>query len=124
MAVSGRLASVGTSVNVLHFFGGCATAKELARLGARVHLVGRSTERLESAAAAIRTEVPDASLVVRECDISNLDSVATLIAALASERCCPRQRARDSDLQRTGAQVRICFAKCVRNQVGGAKCSW
>ena len=64
---------------------GAATAKELARLGARVHLVGRSADRLDSAAAAIRAEVPDASLVVRECDISNLDSVAELIAALASE---------------------------------------
>lgn len=64
---------------------GAATATELARLGARVHLVGRSADRLESAAATIRSEVPDAALVVRECDVSDLDSVAALVATLASE---------------------------------------
>lgn len=64
---------------------GAATATELARLGARVHLVGRATDRLESSAAAIRAEVPEASLVVREADVSDLDSVAALVASLASE---------------------------------------
>lgn len=68
---------------------GRATVAGLARLGARVHLVGRSTERLRSSADLVREElrndVPDAELVLRECDISDLDAVAALVATLSEE---------------------------------------
>ncbi|MEO6881734.1 MAG: SDR family NAD(P)-dependent oxidoreductase [Mycobacteriaceae bacterium] len=64
---------------------GRATAAGLARLGARVHLVGRSTQRLRDSAAVIRAEVPGADLVLRECDVSDLDAVAGLVATLSEE---------------------------------------
>lgn len=64
---------------------GLATAVGLARLGARVHLVGRNPERLAAAADSVRTEVPGAELVVRPCDVSDLDAVAELVAALSDE---------------------------------------
>ncbi|KQR98285.1 dehydrogenase [Williamsia sp. Leaf354] len=64
---------------------GAATAAGLTRLGARVHLVGRSTERLESSADTIRGEVRDADLVIRECDISDLDAVARLVTDLRAD---------------------------------------
>ena len=61
---------------------GEATAAGLAELGARVHLVGRSADRLTKAAARIRQDLPAADLVVNEADISDLDSVAALAADL------------------------------------------
>ena len=64
---------------------GAATATQLARLGARVHLVGRSTERLQTSAEKIRTSVPDADVVLRECDISDLDSVARLVTDITTD---------------------------------------
>jgi dehydrogenase/reductase SDR family protein 12 len=64
---------------------GLATATGLARLGARVHLVGRSTERLEQAVTAVRARVPGAALVVRPCDVSDLDAVADLVTALSDD---------------------------------------
>lgn len=64
---------------------GAAAATSLAKLGARVHLVGRSAERLEKSAGQIRAAASEASVVVRECDISDLDSVARLVTALNSE---------------------------------------
>jgi dehydrogenase/reductase SDR family protein 12 len=64
---------------------GRATAVGLAALGARVHLVGRSASRLEAAAVTIRNQVPRAQLAVRECDISDLDAVRALVAALDDE---------------------------------------
>lgn len=63
---------------------GEAAATALAKLGARVHLVGRSTERLEKAAGRIRAAAAG-EVVVRECDVSDLDSVAGLVTALASD---------------------------------------
>lgn len=64
---------------------GAATAVGLARLGATVHLVGRTASRLEDAAARVREQVPGARLVVRECDVSDLGSVRGLVAALESD---------------------------------------
>ncbi|WP_089246656.1 SDR family NAD(P)-dependent oxidoreductase [Rhodococcoides kyotonense] len=64
---------------------GAATASRLAQLGARVHLVGRSVERLDQSAEKIRQTVPDADLVVRRCDVGDLDSVAEFVTTLASE---------------------------------------
>ena len=63
---------------------GEAAALGLARLGARVHLVGRKLSRLEAAAARIVSAVPEAQVVVHEADISDLDSVARLADALGS----------------------------------------
>ncbi|MDJ0392284.1 SDR family NAD(P)-dependent oxidoreductase [Rhodococcus sp. G-MC3] len=64
---------------------GAATATALAKLGARVHLVGRSTERLEKSAGLIRQAASEATIVVHECDVSDLDSVARLVTDLTSE---------------------------------------
>lgn len=64
---------------------GRAATAGLAELGARVHLVGRSTDRLERAAGAIRARVPGADLVLRECDVSDLDDVAALVSTLGEE---------------------------------------
>jgi NAD(P)-dependent dehydrogenase (short-subunit alcohol dehydrogenase family) len=64
---------------------GAATTVGLARLGARVHMVGRSAARLEDSAARVRVTVPGADLVIRECDVSDLDAVATLTTTLLGE---------------------------------------
>lgn len=64
---------------------GAAAAQALAALGARVHLVGRSAERLESAAERIRSAVPGAELVVREADVSDLGSVRGLVHGLKED---------------------------------------
>ena len=63
---------------------GAAAAKGLAELGARVHLVGRSRDRLAGSAGAIRSRVSDAELVVHECDVSDLHAVAGLVDTLIS----------------------------------------
>lgn len=58
---------------------GEATALDLARLGATVHLVVRSADRARDAvgriAATLREEGIEALLEVEECDVSDLDSV-------------------------------------------------
>nr|WP_296773738.1 SDR family NAD(P)-dependent oxidoreductase [Rhodococcus sp. (in: high G+C Gram-positive bacteria)] len=64
---------------------GAAAATSLAKLGARVHLVGRSAERLDTSAEKIRQVASEATIVVRECDMSDLDSVAGLVTDLTSE---------------------------------------
>ncbi len=64
---------------------GAAAATELARLGARVHLVGRTAERLESSARTVRGHVPDADVVIHEYDISDLDAVSRLVTALTTD---------------------------------------
>src|SRR4051794_33042731 len=61
---------------------GLATAEGLAELGATVHLLGRSADRLESAAELIRRSVPDADLLPEVCDVSDLDAVRTYAAEL------------------------------------------
>jgi dehydrogenase/reductase SDR family protein 12 len=81
-------ALVGRRVVVTGASGGLgeATAQELARLGATVHLVGRTAERLSEAAARIRREVPDAQLQEDVCDVSDLAAVRDYAARLARER--------------------------------------
>src|SRR6476619_6610911 len=64
---------------------GAATAAGLAALGARVHLVGRSADRLQTSASKIRVRQPDAELFVHEADISDLDSVRSLVDELTSD---------------------------------------
>jgi len=64
---------------------GAATAAGLTALGARVHLVGRKADTLQSSASTIRVRQADAELVVHQCDISDLDAVRALTAELTSE---------------------------------------
>lgn len=64
---------------------GAATARRLAELGARVHLVGRSAHRLDASATEIRHTAPGADLVIHECDISDLDAVAALVTTLTEQ---------------------------------------
>jgi NAD(P)-dependent dehydrogenase (short-subunit alcohol dehydrogenase family) len=54
---------------------GKATARELARLGATVHLVVRNDQRGKAAVAELAGEVPGADLHVERCDVSDLDDV-------------------------------------------------
>jgi len=79
----------GRSVNIVVTGGssgiGAATAAGLTALGARVHLVGRKADRLQTSAAKIRLQQPDAELVIHECDISDLDSVRALTAELLDD---------------------------------------
>ena len=62
---------------------GAAAAHGLAELGARVHLVGRSRDRLAGTAGAVRARVSGAELVVHECDISDLQAAARLVETLS-----------------------------------------
>lgn len=64
---------------------GEATAVGLARLGASVHLVGRTAERLAAAADRIRDAVPGTRVVEDVCDVSDLDAVAAYAERLRSE---------------------------------------
>ncbi len=64
---------------------GASAAAGLAALGARVHLVGRSSERLGVSAAKIRLAVRDAALVQHEADISDLDAVRALIDTIGGQ---------------------------------------
>lgn len=58
---------------------GEAGAKSLARLGATVHMLGRSRERLEPAAGRIERELRESGLSpdleLEECDVSDLENV-------------------------------------------------
>ena len=64
---------------------GRAAAIGLTRLGARVHIIGRSMDRLAKSADVIRAAVPDADVVPREYDVSDLDDVQRLVSALNDE---------------------------------------
>jgi dehydrogenase/reductase SDR family protein 12 len=57
---------------------GLTTATELARLGARVRLVGRSASKLDGALDRIRGEVPDAEVTGSRADLSDLADVRRL----------------------------------------------
>ncbi|MEU0489346.1 SDR family NAD(P)-dependent oxidoreductase [Nocardiopsis sp. NPDC006139] len=61
---------------------GYFAAEQLADAGARVVLAGRSPERLRTAEAAIRTQVPDAALDRVVVDLASKASVAEAAAAL------------------------------------------
>lgn len=81
---SGRRALVtGVSVGGL----GHHTCLELARRGATVVLAGRSRDRLDETAAAIRAEVPGADLATLVVDLADLASVRA--AAAEAERLGP-----------------------------------
>ena len=67
---------------------GLATAAGLAGLGARVGIVGRSANRGEAAADAVRRKVPSAQVDVFEADMSAQDEVRRLAAEV--KRTYPR----------------------------------
>ena len=70
-AMAGRSAVVTGASSGL----GTAAAAALARLGATVHLVVRDTEKGERVRADLAAAVPDATLRVWRCDVSDLDDV-------------------------------------------------
>jgi NAD(P)-dependent dehydrogenase (short-subunit alcohol dehydrogenase family) len=78
---SGRLAVVTGANSGL----GLATARELARAGATVVMTSRDTAKGERAAEALRADVPDARLELRELDLADLESVRTFTDAVAAE---------------------------------------
>jgi NAD(P)-dependent dehydrogenase (short-subunit alcohol dehydrogenase family) len=61
---------------------GKATAAGLARLGATVRLVVRDATRAAATLTDLHRELPDATFVVDECDISDLDAVRRYAAGL------------------------------------------
>ena len=63
---------------------GLATARELARAGARVVLGVRNTTKGDHAAATIRAQTPGAELEVRQLDLADLESVWEFATALAA----------------------------------------
>ncbi len=63
---------------------GIATAEGLARLGARVHLVVRNTEKGEKARAEMLEAVPGADLRLWRCDVSDLDDVRRFAGELSA----------------------------------------
>lgn len=54
---------------------GKETAAGIARLGAEVHVLGRSPEKLQATLTELRAAVPDASFVAQTCDLSSLADV-------------------------------------------------
>lgn len=64
---------------------GKAATEGLAGLGATVHMVGRTEDRLRTAADEITAAMPDADLVIETCDISDLDSVRAYATKVAAE---------------------------------------
>ena len=64
---------------------GLATAAGLAGLGAEVHLVGRSLDRLRAAERSIMGQHPGARLHSAACDVGDLESVEDYCTALARE---------------------------------------
>jgi dehydrogenase/reductase SDR family protein 12 len=63
---------------------GLATVEATVRLGATVHLLGRDRQRGESAARGVRRRVPNAQVVVEECDLGSLQAVADFAADFAA----------------------------------------
>jgi dehydrogenase/reductase SDR family protein 12 len=64
---------------------GTAAALGLSALGARVHLVGRNADRLQSAVDRIRQEVPGSDPVARPADVSDLGGCRRLVDELRGE---------------------------------------
>ncbi len=62
---------------------GVATAEELARLGAAVHLMVRNLDKGKATLVDLRGRVPGAVFTLGRCDVSDLDDVAAFCAELA-----------------------------------------
>lgn len=80
LRLTGNVALVTASSSGL----GLASAKALAAEGADVVLCGRTTERLESAAADVEA-VAEGEVLAQEADITNRGEVAALVAATVEE---------------------------------------
>src|SRR3712207_3312444 len=76
--LDGRTALVTGSTSGIGF----ATARGLARAGARVVLNGRSQERVEEAARRLRADVPDAEVVTAAHDVSTAQGCQALTEAV------------------------------------------
>ena len=63
---------------------GEAMVGSLARLGATVHVLGRSREKVERTVASAREAQADADLVPEVCDLADLDAVRAWCADLAA----------------------------------------
>jgi citronellol/citronellal dehydrogenase len=62
---------------------GLVTARELARLGARIALCGRTPEKLESALATLRADgIDDDRLLARPCDIRDAEQVERFVGGV------------------------------------------
>jgi NAD(P)-dependent dehydrogenase (short-subunit alcohol dehydrogenase family) len=61
---------------------GLVASRELARAGARVIMACRNTDKGESAAAQIRSDVPGAEVEVEALDLADLSSVETFAAGV------------------------------------------
>lgn len=60
---------------------GLETVRELARKGARVVMAARNLAKAEAARAAVRDEIPDADVEVRQLDLGSLASVRSFAKA-------------------------------------------
>jgi len=63
---------------------GYVCAREMAKLGAKVLLLNRKSERSTSSLEKLQEEVPEGSFETIECDLQNLDSVRTAINEIKS----------------------------------------
>ena len=61
---------------------GESMALSFARLGAAVHVLGRTSEKIERVVADVRRQVPSAEVVGELCDVSDLDAVRAWCADL------------------------------------------
>jgi NAD(P)-dependent dehydrogenase (short-subunit alcohol dehydrogenase family) len=65
---------------------GLATARELARAGAKVILAVRNLQKGEAAVSEIRAAVPDADVIVSQLDLADLASVHQFAERLGAEQ--------------------------------------
>lgn len=79
--MSGRVAAItGTTSGT-----GYVCARELARLGAKVFLLNRESERAHAALARLKEEVPDGVFEAITCDLQDFESVQSAAAAVLSK---------------------------------------
>lgn len=79
-ALAGKRALVTGATSGL----GLATAVGLARLGAAVHVLGRSAERVEKARAGVLAQSPGSEVIAEVCDLSDLSAVTGFTDDLVS----------------------------------------
>lgn len=84
-AVDGTLAGRTVAVTGANSGLGAATVAGLTQLGASVRMLCRDTTRGEDARRTVLAEVPDADVVVEECDLSDQKSVRAVASRLRHE---------------------------------------